>query len=82
MLMKTRKPREHPDVLSKMDILVNCIQFMPYTGSLFTSQMPFFPVSLIGLLAYRDDHRQVLGGELSICKYLNCFISTYSICSR
>lgn len=54
-----RKPRSHPDVLDKLDVLLRCIKFMPCTGPLFTSQAPFFPVFLIGMVAYRDEDRQV-----------------------
>lgn len=32
---------------------------MPYTGLLFTSQAPFFPIFFMGLVSYREEDRRV-----------------------
>jgi hypothetical protein len=42
-----------------MDILRGCIERMPYTGPLFSSQAPFFPVYLLATLSYRAEDRRV-----------------------
>ncbi|KAK4185040.1 fungal-specific transcription factor domain-containing protein [Podospora australis] len=54
-----RKPRSHPHVLAAMDVLVQCVKRLPCTGELFTSQSPFFPVTLMAMLSYREDDRKV-----------------------
>ena len=43
-----------------LNLLLRCIERMPCSGPLFTSQSPFFPVFAMGLMSYRDQDRQVV----------------------
>ncbi|OAQ73778.1 zinc finger-like protein [Pochonia chlamydosporia 170] len=54
-----RLPRNHPEVVSKLDDLARCITIMPTSGSHFTAQAPLFPVFLLGLLATVPRHKAV-----------------------
>lgn len=54
-----RLPRNHPDVLSKLDDVARCISIMPTSGSQFTAQAPLFPVFLLGILATVPEHKVV-----------------------
>ncbi|KAK3342137.1 fungal-specific transcription factor domain-containing protein [Lasiosphaeria hispida] len=61
-----RKPRDHPDVVERLSALLRCIEYMPYTGPLFSSQAPFFPVFLTGLVGYLPEHRRVTEGWFNV----------------
>jgi hypothetical protein len=37
-----------------------CIDRMPRSGPLFTSQSPFFPVFVMGLVSHRLEHRRIV----------------------
>ena len=54
-----RWPRNHPDVVSKLDDLAKCIAIMPTSGSHFTAQAPLFPVFLLGVLATVPEHEAI-----------------------
>ncbi|PGH15722.1 hypothetical protein AJ80_05430 [Polytolypa hystricis UAMH7299] len=54
-----RLPRTHPEVLKFLSVLCRCIERMPSSGPLFSSQAPFFTIFLIGLVAVHDEHRRV-----------------------
>jgi hypothetical protein len=43
-----------------LNILLRCIERMPCSGPLFTSQSPFFPVFIMGIMSYRDRDRKVV----------------------
>jgi hypothetical protein len=53
-------PRSHPAVQRPLNLLLRCIERMPCSGPLFTSQSPFFPVFAMGLMSYRDQDRRVV----------------------
>ncbi|KAG5916768.1 hypothetical protein E4U42_007516 [Claviceps africana] len=52
-----RLPRNHPDIVSNLDDLVQCITIMPTSGMQFTAQAPLFPVFFLGILAILPEHR-------------------------
>lgn len=54
-----RKPRSHPHVQRSLKRLVQCVQRLPCTGPLFTSQSPFFPVFLTAIVSYQEEDRKV-----------------------
>jgi hypothetical protein len=54
-----RLPRNHPDVVLKLDNLAKCISIMPTSGQHFTAQAPLFPVFLLGILATVREHETV-----------------------
>ena len=54
-----RWPRNHPEVVPKLDDLARCITVMPTSGSHFTAQAPLFPVFLLGVLATVPKHKAV-----------------------
>ncbi|KAG5982958.1 hypothetical protein E4U55_001058 [Claviceps digitariae] len=54
-----RLPRNHPDVVSYLNDLAECIVIMPTSGMQFTAQAPLFPVFLLGILATVPKHRAV-----------------------
>ncbi|KAK5659444.1 hypothetical protein OQA88_645 [Cercophora sp. LCS_1] len=53
------KPRSHPHVAKSLKVLTQCIERLPCTGKLFTSQSPFFPVFIMALVSYQEHDRQV-----------------------
>ena len=55
-----RKPRNHPDVIDALKLLIRCIQISPNSGPLFTSQVTFFSVGMAGLLASREEDREIV----------------------
>ncbi|KAL8714149.1 MAG: hypothetical protein Q9220_001877 [cf. Caloplaca sp. 1 TL-2023] len=55
-----RKPRKHPVVQERLNVLLRCIERTPATGELFTAQAPLFPVFIAGLVAFRAEDRQVV----------------------
>lgn len=59
LLRRHRKPRSHPDVRNSVGNLAECIQRMPCTGPLFTSQSPFAAVFILSVVAYLPEHRMV-----------------------
>ncbi|KAK4449072.1 fungal-specific transcription factor domain-containing protein [Podospora aff. communis PSN243] len=54
-----RKPRSHPHVLRSLKRLIQCIERLPCTGPLFTSQSPFFCVFLMAIVSYQEEDRNV-----------------------
>ncbi|KAF5006538.1 hypothetical protein FDECE_7107 [Fusarium decemcellulare] len=54
-----RLPRNHPDVLDNLSDLAKCIRIMPTSGSHFTAQSPLLPVFFLGMLATKDNHKEV-----------------------
>ncbi|KAG5946086.1 hypothetical protein E4U53_006633 [Claviceps sorghi] len=52
-----RLPRNHPDIVSNLDDLAQCITIMPTSGMQFTAQAPLFPVFFLGILATLPEHR-------------------------
>jgi hypothetical protein len=65
-------------VLESLGDLRRCIDLMPCSGPLFTSQSPFFAVFILAVTAYREEDRgsartwfeAVLGGAScrSVCR--------------
>src|ERR1700753_4258139 len=53
-------PRSHPSIQRPLNILLRCVERMPCSGPLFTSQSPFFPVFVMGLVSCKDKDRQVV----------------------
>ncbi|KAG7288721.1 hypothetical protein NEMBOFW57_005077 [Staphylotrichum longicolle] len=53
------QPRSHPHVVRSLKVLIRCIERMPCTGPLFTSQSPFFPVFLMAIASVRPEERKV-----------------------
>jgi len=53
-------PRSHPSVQGPLKILLICIERMPRSGRLFTSQSPFFPVFIMGLISQQPEQRRVV----------------------
>lgn len=56
---ESRRPRTHPVVKERLNVLLRCVERMPATGPLFTSQAPFFPIVIMALLFTRAEERQV-----------------------
>ncbi|KAG7408424.1 hypothetical protein Forpe1208_v012031 [Fusarium oxysporum f. sp. rapae] len=54
-----RLPRNHPDVLAKLEDLAKCIKIMPTSGPHFTAQAPLLPVFFLGLLATTPEHKNI-----------------------
>ncbi|KAF2769086.1 hypothetical protein EJ03DRAFT_106389 [Teratosphaeria nubilosa] len=54
-----KKPRWHNHVLAAMATLRTCVERMPYTGPLFSSQAPFFPVFILAILSFLPEDRFV-----------------------
>ncbi|CAG5153244.1 uncharacterized protein ALTATR162_LOCUS3096 [Alternaria atra] len=54
-----RRPRNHPIVKERLNALLGCIKRMPYTGPLFTSQAPFFPVVIMALISTEESERKI-----------------------
>ncbi|KAH7462428.1 hypothetical protein FOMA001_g18669 [Fusarium oxysporum f. sp. matthiolae] len=54
-----RLPRDHTDVLAKLEDLAKCIQIMPTSGPHFTAQAPLLPVFFLGLLATKPKHMAI-----------------------
>ncbi|EXK78861.1 hypothetical protein FOQG_16491 [Fusarium oxysporum f. sp. raphani 54005] len=54
-----RLPRNHPDVLAKLEDLAKCIKIMPTSGPHFTAQAPLLPVFFLGLLATTPEHKDI-----------------------
>ncbi|KAH7228559.1 fungal-specific transcription factor domain-containing protein [Fusarium redolens] len=54
-----RLPRNHPDVLAKLEDLAKCIKIMPTSGSHFTAQAPLLPVFFLGILATKPEHKAI-----------------------
>ncbi|KAH6634685.1 fungal-specific transcription factor domain-containing protein [Chaetomium sp. MPI-SDFR-AT-0129] len=54
-----RKPRSHPHVQKSLKRLIQCVQMLPCTGPLFTSQSPFFAVFLMAIGSYKEEDREV-----------------------
>lgn len=52
-----KKPCSHPDVREPLGILIRCVECMPFSGPLFTSQAPFGPIFIMGLVAQGEDRR-------------------------
>ncbi|KAE9378263.1 hypothetical protein N431DRAFT_461797 [Stipitochalara longipes BDJ] len=55
-----RRPRSHPAVRDSLNILLRCVERMPYSGPLFTSQSPFFPIFIMGIVSYIEEDRKVV----------------------
>ncbi|KAB8336717.1 hypothetical protein FH972_021026 [Carpinus fangiana] len=58
-----RRPRSHPGVLKCMATLTTCIELMPFSGELFTSQAPFFPIFVLGLLSEPGSRARAVSTE-------------------
>ncbi|KAG7403327.1 hypothetical protein Forpe1208_v016425 [Fusarium oxysporum f. sp. rapae] len=56
---KDMLPRNHPDVLAKLEDLAKCIKIMPTSGPHFTAQAPLLPVFFLGLLATTPEHKNI-----------------------
>src|ERR1700759_2760908 len=55
-----RLPRGHTAVAQPLDVLLRCVERMPATGRLFTSQSPLGPIFLAGLVSVRPEDRSII----------------------
>jgi hypothetical protein len=59
LLIILRRPRTHPNVLKRLNVLLKCVERMPSSGNLFTSQSSFFPIFIMGVISVREGDRKV-----------------------
>lgn len=57
---RLRLPRGHPEVQKPLSILLRCVERMPASGKLFTSQSPLSPIFIAGLVASHNRERRVV----------------------
>ena len=55
-----RLPRGHTAVVQPLDVLLRCVERMPATGRLFTSQSPLGPIFLAGLVSVKPEDRSIV----------------------
>jgi hypothetical protein len=56
----SRLPRGHPEIEQPLSVLLKCVERMPASGRLFTSQSPLSPIFIAGLVACHSRERLVV----------------------
>lgn len=54
-----RRSRSHLLIKQPLKTLMQCIKRMPCNGDLFTSQSPFFPIFIMGVVSVTEEERSV-----------------------